>query len=629
MEDKDNQILTLLPCKVGEDFVDSCVAIGLGGYEGNLILGKLIDDGFVDVYGDSYVLTDKGNKALDDYRKKMAPEISNLETRAMTEKVMKEVIWTGGKTLVHPAQYFDDNRAYTSQFLIFPSEKSQIEKAVIITSAKEVFHIDKLPDYIQLQTLPYKSSSIWSYDSMREFLDGTVKSFDLKLLLHDVSSLYRTYIDFPDERYYSFISVWVIGTYFHQLFSSYPYVFINGTKQSGKTKILNLTSCIAFNGNSFIAPTSSSFFRIISSTKNTLLIDEVEKVSKKELSDLRAILLAGYKKGMTVPRTEEQTVGKIKIHTVEKYNVFSPKMMANISGMEDVLEDRCITLVVLRTMNKEIGNKVVSPEDAPEFQLQRNSLYLNMMLNWKKIREDYSYFKSVFTGKEKIKDEWLKGLIDRLLEKVYSRQLELWLPIYSLAYSISKETFEQMVNLSIDLVQEKQEIEETENVDLDILRGLCGIVDSNNWYKTADLTTRIKEMEDLDWLNSRFLGKFLSRVRIRKGSRSVGGRKQVFINLDNLKAVARRFGIDYDTVRTQTTIPEILNEKDSFLEAVDILDKLYGDSDFPREELLNLLITKGIHRIKANEMIDKAINSQTESLLISNARNGIIYLHKV
>ena len=52
-----------------------------------------------------------------------------------------------------------------------------------------------------------------------------------------VKEILREYMDL-DERYYSLVSVWIIGTYFHKQFPSYPYLFFNAMKGSGKTRML-------------------------------------------------------------------------------------------------------------------------------------------------------------------------------------------------------------------------------------------------------------------------------------------------------------------------------------------------------------------------------------------------------
>ena len=65
---------------------------------------------------------------------------------------------------------------------------------------------------------------------------------------------------------------------------------------------------------------------------------------------------------------------------VEDYDLYSPKMLANISGIEDVLEDRCITIILKRTRNKEKGNREI---DITDYQWQeiRDKLYICLMQN--------------------------------------------------------------------------------------------------------------------------------------------------------------------------------------------------------------------------------------------------------
>ena len=40
------------------------------------------------------------------------------------------------------------------------------------------------------------------------------------------------------EEYYDLVAVWIIGTYCMPGFETYPYLFINAQKGSGKTRLL-------------------------------------------------------------------------------------------------------------------------------------------------------------------------------------------------------------------------------------------------------------------------------------------------------------------------------------------------------------------------------------------------------
>jgi len=117
------------------------------------------------------------------------------------------------------------------------------------------------------------------------------------------------------------------------------------------------TAMRGFSGNL----STSSMFRLIQNSRCTLLIDETEKLANPERAqDFRGLLLCGYKKGEFVFRAEKTRKDRYK---PESFEVYSPKMLANIRGLEDVLEDRCITIIMKRAKNPRILNAEINLND--------------------------------------------------------------------------------------------------------------------------------------------------------------------------------------------------------------------------------------------------------------------------
>jgi hypothetical protein len=87
-------------------------------------------------------------------------------------------------------------------------------------------------------------------------------------------------------------------------------------------------------------------FRYIEAKRPTLLLDEVEGLSKRNASErdsaVLAILNAGYKKGQTVPRC----VGNS--HELREFHVYCPKAFAAIGRLPATLADRSILVPMQR-----------------------------------------------------------------------------------------------------------------------------------------------------------------------------------------------------------------------------------------------------------------------------------------
>jgi hypothetical protein len=137
------------------------------------------------------------------------------------------------------------------------------------------------------------------------------------------------------------VALWVVETHLADNFDSAPYLFLSSPVPGcGKTRLLEVLEFLTARPWRGIAPAEAALFRFIHAKKPTLLLDEVEALSGKKLSDRAAavltILNAGYKKGQTVPRC----VGPN--HELEYFNVFGPKAFACIGSLPATLQNRCI-----------------------------------------------------------------------------------------------------------------------------------------------------------------------------------------------------------------------------------------------------------------------------------------------
>mgnify|MGYP003645289023 CR=1 FL=1 len=151
----------------------------------------------------------------------------------------------------------------------------------------------------------------------------------------------KKYIDM-NEDYYELIALWIIGTYYHKSFESFPYLFFNAMRGSGKSKTLKLVTYLSNEGNVMASPTEAVLFR----TNGTLGIDEFEGVGGKEKTAIRELLNSSYKRGTKIFRMKKQKTKDGEDHVAEEFEPYRPITMANIWGMEEVLGDRCLTIVL-------------------------------------------------------------------------------------------------------------------------------------------------------------------------------------------------------------------------------------------------------------------------------------------
>ncbi len=126
----------------------------------------------------------------------------------------------------------------------------------------------------------------------------------------------------------------------------FPYLFFNAMRGSGKSKTLRLVCKLSNDGNVMASPTEATLFR----TFGTLGIDEFEGVANKDKGSVRELLNGAYKKGILIQRMKKTKGIAGEDYVVENFEVFRPIIMANIWGMEEVLGDRCLTLILEKVM---------------------------------------------------------------------------------------------------------------------------------------------------------------------------------------------------------------------------------------------------------------------------------------
>ncbi|MBZ0291315.1 MAG: hypothetical protein K8L99_01995, partial [Anaerolineae bacterium] len=130
---------------------------------------------------------------------------------------------------------------------------------------------------VALKVIPEGSEFLmrWRYSDMRRYLEGeTVQPSEVFTTIH---KLFRQYIDFRSEIESNILTLWTVGTYFYTLFPAYPYLALNGPKNSGKSTVLRVLQPLAFNMITTSDPTGPSMFRLIHHTSCTVGIDEAER----------------------------------------------------------------------------------------------------------------------------------------------------------------------------------------------------------------------------------------------------------------------------------------------------------------------------------------------------------------
>jgi len=421
-----------------------------------------------------------------------------------------------------------DNKLNTQPYLVTSTrELRRLSEEQIITISNQEVALKVIPDGSEFLMR-------WRYTDIRRYLDGeTIQPGAVFAAIHD---LFKTYVDFRSDIESRLLTLWTIGTYFYTMFPAYPYLALNGPKNSGKSTVMRVLQPLAFNMITTSDPTGPSMFRLIHQTSCTVGIDEAERYHNPKdpgMQQIRQLLNSGYKQGMPAIRVTGDDLKP------QAFDVYSPKILAAIMGLEDILASRCIAIPMRRTTQK-------MPSFPPDFDgaFLRHQLYILALTHFQAVYRNY------FGRPE--------------LHKLHNRSGELWSPLVALAAFFEEQgsvigLLDAISNAAEwdEQISEGKSLNEREEAVLQALELLTQNADEIIWVKGTDLRERIRSLlgqsaEDMG--NAQWIGHILKRLQLIDNSRRkhhVGGK---------LYAIERREVLDmmqrYDVPRIENATPK-------------------------------------------------------------------------
>ncbi|MCK6579743.1 MAG: CHC2 zinc finger domain-containing protein [Anaerolineae bacterium] len=394
-----------------------------------------------------------------------------------------------------------DNKLNTQPYLVTSTrELRRLSDEQIITISNQEVALKVIPDGSEFLMR-------WRYTDIRRYLEGeTIQPGAVFAATHD---LFKTYVDFRSDIESRLLTLWTIGTYFYTMFPAYPYLALNGPKNSGKSTVMRVLQPLAFNMITTSDPTGPSMFRLIHQTSCTVGIDEAERYHNPKdpgMQQIRQLLNSGYKQGMPAIRVTGDDLKP------QAFDVYSPKILAAIMGLEDILASRCIAIPMRRTTQK-------MPSFPPDFDgaLLRHQLYTLALTHFQAVYRNY------FERPE--------------LHKLHNRSGELWSPLVALAAFFEEQggvigLLDAISNAAEwdEQISEGKSLNEREEAVLQALELLTRNANEVVWLKGTDLREEIRSLlgHSSDEIgNAQWIGHILKRLQLIDQSRRkhhVGGK---------------------------------------------------------------------------------------------------------
>lgn len=351
---------------------------------------------------------------------------------------IKEGIFEGEVKEFHPALDFKNDKAYVTVRVYTEAKEGLEKKYQVITSDKRNFILSKdalKEEGLYSEILTPFVEDRWSRESINAWLKSK-KDFTLKEVFKDLRDLHEFYLDYADPKLYTLLPLWIIGTYFFPLFNAYPYIFLNGFSGSGKSKTGELVAPLAFNGKLIANISDAGLFRTIHLSRGTFILDENEKIAGfGDHSSQMNYLLSGFRSNANVIR---MTQLKDKSFVQEEFHLYSPKMIANIRGIkETALLNRTIKLI-LTPSQKPQAQREINPQSL-KIRTLRDKLYVHLMNHWQEVKAT-------------------RKMIKKMDLNLYGYDFSKWIPILTLAYLLSMERFDEMLQMAKEKVTENKEL---------------------------------------------------------------------------------------------------------------------------------------------------------------------------
>jgi hypothetical protein len=372
-------------------------------------------------------------------------------------------------------------------------------------------------------------------DTVVHLLNNQISNFDLRELFERVKKKVLNYVGFKEETHADIVSLWIIGTYFSDVFGVYPNLFILGPSGSGKTRLTSLIVYGSRRGMMITDPTDANLPRIIDGYRPTLGLDDFDFLMRKHFPVVMSILKHVYKVSVQIPRLEKVSKGNRFILSL--FKPYCPLVMNSTEPLEDT---QLITRLIEIDLEKEKRKFPKRDPDVYYFDEERQKLYIARFILAPKV---YEIFTTIDTG-------------------LVGRDDEIWSPILTIAKLIDEQLYSKVKEYAIKRTSEREvELYYEEKL---IIRAIEKVIDTNSQqqlnsqlliqFTASDLRDKLKEIlvnEEKELTEKDFekkwtpekIGRILERLHIPVKRTDKQGKRVRFLTIDELNKLKQTFGL--------------------------------------------------------------------------------------
>ena len=320
------------------------------------------------------------------------------------------------------------------------------------------------------------------------------------------------------------LALWALATHCFDLFDAFAYLTVTSpTPGCGKTRLLEVMELIVKDPLRATNASEAALFRGIAKFKPTLLLDEAETLGGKgeRAEYLRALVNAGNRRGAHVLRCDG------KPPNPEKFNVFCPKIIAQIGAPPTTILDRSIIIPMERRKSSEPIARFLMRKAEPEGKELQQAANNWSQMHHSEIERTY----------EEQQLDWLSD-----------RDAECWQPLFSVLTVADSTRLPELRTCAKVLTGGKSASAEDESTDLRLLADIRHLfrLSGSDRFASASLLSQLLRDQTAQWVESdhgkpltqrglaRILRKFEVRpraVRLSDGSTPRGYLLDQFIEI--------------------------------------------------------------------------------------------------
>jgi hypothetical protein len=302
-------------------------------------------------------------------------------------------------------------------------------------------------------------------------------------VFNELKEVLKTHIGLNKEEEYDILTLWIIGTYVHTCFNSYPYLFFYGAKGCGKSNALKVLSYFSFNGMFLARPSASNVFRLVNTLQCTLAINDLDNI--------------------------------------RMYPIYSPKALAGSKILADMIKDRSIEFIMIKsdTSYPTFIDNNFSAE-------LRDKLYILALEIWKDVMREYANLESNTS--------------------IQGREKEKWQGLLALGNAFQMD-YKNLQEFALFKINEHLEEEMIDSEERNILRVLNGLVIGDQWYYAKDLKDGYIEYlrsidENVDYVRERYVVKLIKKIGLISEKGLTHGKARLLIKRSALNSIMKSYG---------------------------------------------------------------------------------------